>query len=139
MSARYSTSPTLRLRIAESPTRRIAAALLVVAFTAAVLHTALYGYPWLALALLTLQIGVLIRARQFDVEGAVLAWNAGRWTLEQGSHCRSIALQRAHCLPWVTYLCWREDNGLNRQLWFFADASDRHQLRRLRVRLTIEG
>ena len=111
----------------------------MVAFTAAVLHTALYGYPWLALALLTLQIGVLIRARQFDVEGAVLAWNAGRWTLEQGSHCRSIALQRAHCLPWVTYLCWREDNGLNRQLWLFADASDRQQLRRLRVRLTIEG
>ena len=76
--------------------------------------------------------------RPRPLAGAALCWRAGCWTLERGADRRALALRRAHCLPWVTYLEWREENGNVERAWLYSDSGEREQLRRLRVRLRLE-
>ena len=107
-------------------------------FCVALLHTGTRGYPWLATGLGAVYLLMCLRSPGRPLTGSVLAWRAGRWSIEYGVVRSELTLQRAHCLPWVTYLQWRESDGSTARVWLFNDSVDREQLRRLRVRLQLE-
>ncbi|RLQ21491.1 hypothetical protein DWB85_12075 [Seongchinamella sediminis] len=71
--------------------------------------------------------------------GAVLVWNMGQWSLRQGGVERPIEVVRGHCLPWLTCLGWRSRAGGSGILLLFGDSASRQELRRLRVRLRLQG
>jgi hypothetical protein len=71
--------------------------------------------------------------------GSALSWCAGRWQLHRAGEVRELTLLRGHCLPLVTFVAWREAGGVRGRAWLFADSAPREQLRRLRVRLVLEG
>ena len=136
MSAKYSTSPTLHLAIADSPGYRRGQWLFHLILGLAAFDLATGGYPlcWLVLPLLPLSC---YRYRRQPLVGAMLVWNRGRWALRCVAVEYPIEIERGHCLPWCTFLGWRYLDGGRGALLLFSDSASREELRRLRVRLQL--
>ena len=140
MSARYSTSPALILRIGRSRLR----AALYGAFCLVTVY-ALWllcdrGYVALA-ALLALPVaGLLWHLRRDPMEGAELRWRRGLWTLETAGTPRVLSpTGRCAVTPWVIYLSFTDlPAGAGGRMWLFPDSAPHQQLRQLRVRLTLQ-
>ena len=107
MSPRSSTSPKLHLPIAESRRARYLQLGVFLAALAAIAVIALEGRAALAALLaipLFCSLPKLIGQPQI---GCVLAWRAGRWSLDRGAGFQAITLA-AGCrvTPWVVIVCW---------------------------------
>lgn len=138
MSAKYSISPTLYLKTAESHLYMRCQGLLIAAVALALFELMLGGYYLLVMVLGTCLLCFLRFSWQQRPVGAVIRWQQGEWTLESGGQVLSIALRRGHCLPWLTFVAWQAEPGKKGQVWLFNDSAPYHDLRRLRVRLRIE-
>lgn len=140
MSARYSNSPALHLRIADSPLRRLCQHLLALLCLGSLWLLARGGYPALACSLIAPTAYLLYQCWPQPLLGAGLGWRGGQWWLQRvGDEVMVQLLPGSVCLPWVVYLKWRElPSGRRGQLWLFADSVPGHELRQLRVRLTID-
>jgi hypothetical protein len=139
LSARYSSSPAIHLRVGDSRLR-------------AVLHGALclvcvYAL-WLLCArgnvvivvLLALYVTYLLSHLRCDPAlGVELRWRQGLWTLEHAGVQRMILpTRRSTITPWVIYLAFSDlQAGPGGHLWLYVDSACSEQLRRLRVRLTL--
>jgi hypothetical protein len=139
LSARYSSSPAVQLRIGKSRLRAVLYAALCVATLYALWGIYARGYLILAWLLAPLATGLLWRLRHDARVGVELCWQQGRWTLQQGTQQRVITLTRhSTATPWVIYLAFSElPTGHRGQLWLYADSTSAEQLRRLRVRLAL--
>lgn len=140
LSVKYFGSPTLHLRIGKS---RIRSALhktfcLVCFYALYLLYIRGYAVAVLALAPLVAYLLWCMRSDPFVSAG--LRWGRGVWLLERDGRCSVITPTRRSVLtPWVMYLAYTEESqGPRGHLWLFLDSADRTQLRRLRVRLTLE-
>ncbi len=139
MSARYLTSPSLDLRIGRSRLRVLFYLQLALCLGASLFLLARQGYPALALALLAPAAGCLIvQLRNNGV--TALCWRAGQWTLQRGAERIPIRiLPGSNCLPWAIYLGWASlDDQRRGSLWLFPDSAAVGDLRRLRVRLSMQ-
>lgn len=139
MSARYSTSPSLDLRIGRSRFRGLLYLQLALCLGASLFLLGRQGYPVLALALLApTACCFIIQLRSSSV--TALCWCAGQWTLQLGSECIPIRISSgSSCLPWLIYLDWSSLDGQRRgALWLFPDSAAAGDLRRLRVRLSMQ-
>lgn len=115
-------------------------ALFFVLFGLALLRLSQRGYPLLALLLIpcgTLCCWQLARQR---LAGACITWRQGEWQLEHGGGNRAISVRGCSTsLPWLIYLAWIEmGNGRRASVFLLPDSAPAEQLRRLRVRLTLE-
>lgn len=141
MSAKYSSSPVLRLNIGKSRYRRFlhGAFCLCTCFALYLLYAR--GYPVLALVLLPPVSLILWRLRREPMAGAVVCWRCGNWTVEHGALSQAVCIRpNSSCLPWVIYLAWRElPAGHRGSVWLFADSAPPGQLRSLRARLALQG
>jgi hypothetical protein len=140
LSARYSGSPTLDLRIGESRLRAVLHAMLCMVCLYALYLIHARGHTGGMVLLALLVVYLLQRLRRDPLVAAKLLWRQGLWTLEQQGVCRDISLTR-RCVvtPWVIYLAFiYESEGPRGHLWLYADSAAHTQLRRLRVRLTLE-
>jgi hypothetical protein len=137
LSARYSTSPSLNLRIGRSRLRGLLYLLLALCLGASLVLLGRQGYPLLALSLLA-PAGCCFIAQLRRDGVTALEWGAGQWTLRRGSERIPIRiLPGSSCLPWVIYLGWASLVDQRRgSLWLFADSAPAADLRRLRVRLS---
>lgn len=139
MSNRYSLSPKLRLRIAESSQRRLGFfALLLFYLTTTVLCIS-RGYPGLALFCAVTGACVLHGLARSRWVGAQLTWSHGVWSVEsQGLRHNVEVLPHSLALPWVIYLVLRvQPQGRRECLWLFSDSAATRELRKLRVRLRL--
>jgi hypothetical protein len=127
LSARYSSSPALHLRIGESRLRSTLYYALCLACVYALWLVFTRGYVVLVVLLIPL----------VAVE---LCWRQGRWTLERaGVHRVIVPTRRSTATPWVIYLAFSDlSAGRGGYLWLYADSASKDQLRRLRVRLTLD-
>ncbi len=139
MSARYSSSPTLQLKIGRSRRRAVLWLLLCIATLCTLWGIQTRGYPLLCLLLTPLAAGLLERLRHDSMVGAQLCWRRGQWTLQQGTRQRVIIpTGRSTATPWVIYLAFSEPaTGGSGQYWLYTDSACPDQLRRLRVRLAL--
>lgn len=137
MSARFSNSPSLRLVIADSAICSLLYCLFCLLVAASLWRLALRGYPVTALALLPLAVLFCRRLASRPLVGAVIRWERGEWTLEQGGVCRTLCRERSHCVsPWLTCLAWNESpEAPAAYVFLFPDSAPADGLRRLRVRL----
>ena len=141
MSAKYSNSPALRLRLASSRLRRRLLLLLSGAALIALYLLWQQGYPWLSASLIPL-ISFLGWAQWRDrLQDVTLCWDKGTWSLQYSGLKHTVeVLPASTCLPWVVYLVGRDlTTGRRWQSWVFRDSADQESLRRLRVRLTLGG
>lgn len=141
MLSRYSSSPALRLSIANSAISRwfvwayVGLSLLVLLLLYSVsyaLIAAALSAPLLAVVL------PLLWSNERHSHAIVLCWRAGQWTLDKGAGAEPIALLPQSCAqPWVIYLSWRElRSGSRDSMWIFPGTGN--ELRALRVRLTLD-
>ncbi|MCB1675404.1 MAG: hypothetical protein KDI01_03895 [Halioglobus sp.] len=140
MSARFSSSPALRLHIGNSRIRSAAFGALALGSGAALYLIRARGYPVLAGSLLAPVLAVLWYLRQERWRGAQISWHRGVWQLQAGGRREAIVMSpRSGGFPGLLYLAWREA-GSNRRgsVWLFADSAPAEELRRLRVRLLLE-
>lgn len=139
MSARYSSSPTLQIRIGKSRCRLVLWLLLCVATLCALWGIHMRGYPGLCLLLAPPAAGLLWRLRHDVMAGAQLCWRRGQWTLQQGARQRVIIpTRRSTVMPGVIYLAFSEPaTGRSGQCWLYTDCVPDDQLRLLRVRLAL--
>ena len=137
MSAKYSTSPTLHLAIADSPSYRRGQWLFHLLLGLAAFDLATGGYPLFWVLLPLLPISCYLCRRQPQV-GSLLVWNRGRWLLRCAGVEYPIELRRGHCLPWFTFVGWRYLDGRHGVLLLFSDSASGRELRRLRVRLRLQ-
>jgi hypothetical protein len=140
LSARLSSSPTLHLKIGESRLRAaLCGALCLICFYALWL---LYvrGYVFLVFPLALLVTGLLWRLCRDSTVGIELRWHQGLWTLEHAGVQRVICpTRRSTATPWVIYLAFTDQPvGPGGHLWLYVDCASTAQLRRLRVRLTLD-
>lgn len=140
MSTRYSTSPALHLRIGKSRLRATLYSALCLACIYAFWLLYERGYVGFVVLLALLVTGLLWRLRRDPMVGVELRWHQGLWTLEQNGVHRTICpTRRSTAMPWVIYLAFSDlPAGPGGYMWLYADCSTRQQLRRLRVRLTLE-
>ena len=140
MSARYSSSPTLHLAIADSRQYRCLLVALALAALSSLFLLYLRGYPELVPALLPLAAYSLRRLDDQVPRECFLYWRQGTWWLERDKVTSQVEVHpRSACLPWVTCLVYTPvPRGHSRRVWIFADSCDRQSLRRLRVRLTLQ-
>ena len=140
MSARYFNSPALHLRIGESRLRTALYYTLCLVCTYALFLLYARGYVVIVLLFALSTSFLLWRLRSDSLVGAELCWCQGVWTLEQAGVRRVIIpTSRSTITPWVIYLAFRElPTGPTDQLWLYADSACSQQLRRLRVRLTVD-
>ena len=139
MSARYSTSPSLSLKIGKSRVRAALCAAFCLVTVCALWLLCARGHAPLV-ALLTLPVARLLWClRQDPMEGAELRWHGGLWTLETAATQRVISpTGRCAITPWVIYLSFTDlPAGGGGRIWLFHDSAPSQQLRRLRVRLTL--
>jgi hypothetical protein len=70
----------------------------------------------------------------------VIAWRDGEWQLQQGAVVRTVSLARSHTvLPWLIYLAWTGSaDAPGGSVFLFSDSAQADELRRLRVRLTLQ-
>ena len=140
MSAKYFSSPTLHLRIGKS---RLGFSLYIglsVVVVAALWLLYERGYGSLVLMSSVLATTLMWSLSKDSMEGLALSWCQGSWTLERDGVQRSVALgPRCISTSWVIYLpVFDLSTGQVEHLWLYADSVPREQLRRLRVRLTLE-
>ena len=138
MSVKYSTSPTLRLRVANSRHYLCCQILFITAVALALFELGRGVHPLLIGLLIPGLLSFVWRAGRQTLVGTVVCWQHGKWVLESGDQIYPIALRRWHCLPWVTFVAWQFESGKKDQIWLFSDSAPRHDLRRLRTRLRIE-
>lgn len=140
MSAKYSTSPALRLIVGNSSVRCYLYAVLCLCGAAALYLLYARGYPLLCSVLLPPVVCLLLRLRRDPMVGSIVQWRQGIWTMERAQAVHVVrVLPQSACLPWVIYLAWRELPGGKRgDLWLFPDSASAEQLRRLRVRLSLQ-
>jgi hypothetical protein len=140
LSARYSNSPALHLRIGESRLRTTLyyALCLICVYAVWLLYTR--GYAVLVVLLILLLTGLLWLLRRDPVVAVELRWRQGIWTLEHAGVRRVIVpTRRSTATPWVIYLAFSDlSAGRGGHLWLYADCASSDQLRRLRVRLTLD-
>lgn len=141
MSAKYSNSPALHLRLASSGLRRRLLLLLTSAACCALYLLWQQGYSWLASIILPLVVWLTWAQWRDRLQDAVLCWDRGEWSLQYLQQKQVIeVLPGSTCLPWVIYLAGRDvSSGRRWQSWIFSDCADRENLRRLRVRLILGG
>jgi hypothetical protein len=140
LSVRYSNSPALHLRIGESQLRgTLHRAFCLVCYYALWLIF-VRGYTILVVLLTLLVTSLLWHLRRDRFVAVELRWQQGLWTLERAGEQRHIVLtKRSTATPWVIYLGFSDVSaGCCGHLWLFADCSSSEQLRRLRVRLTLD-
>lgn len=140
MSVRYSNSPSLHLAVAKSSIYCSLHALLCLFVIFSLYRLCQLGSPVLALALLPVAILACWRLAQQRLAGATVCWSKGQWTIEAGTQCMPVKLERSStCLPWVIYLAWDQGEGSGRgSVFLFPDCASVQDLRRLRVRITLE-
>ncbi len=141
MSALSWNSPALRLRIGDSRWQRRLLALLAVALAGGLWLIDRRGYPWLSWSLLVPEALIWLALARQRWRGADLCWQSGGWALERGGAAMAIEpCPGSVCLPWGVYIPYREGAGGRRgRLWLFADSVEPGALRRLRVRLALQG
>lgn len=138
MSAKFSTSPSLRLRIAESQTCFRLQLAMFVAGLCAVTVIALEGRPQLASLLFMVLFCSLPRLMGQPAVGQVISWRQGHWLLDRGSGDEPVKLAAASvATPLAIHFCWQAGREHGR-LWLFQDSGDAAELRKLRVRLGLE-
>ena len=140
MSARYSSSPALHLRIGESWLRTALYYTFCLICVYALWLIFTRGYVVLVVLLILLVTGLLWHLRCDPLVGVELRWCRDRWTLERAGVQRVIVpTRRCTATPWVIYLAFSDQSaGHGGHLWLYADSASRDQLRRLRVRLTLD-
>jgi Membrane-bound toxin component of toxin-antitoxin system len=140
LSAKYSTSPSLRLQIADSRFCRWLQLGLFAACLCALGLVAGDGRPELAFLLLVPLFCSLPRLVGQPLAGATLAWRDGRWSLDRGCGQEPVILARGcRATPLSIYIRWQGINGERGDLWLFPDSGLADELRKLRVRLRLEG
>jgi membrane-bound toxin of toxin-antitoxin system len=140
LSARYSSSPTLRLPIAESRICALWQGAFIISLALALVQLALRGYPWLAATLMLIICCLVPALCRQAMTGQVVHWRQGNWYLERGGVETLIRLHSScRASPLGIYLCWCNEGGARESVWLFADSAPPEQLRRLRVRLALEG
>jgi membrane-bound toxin of toxin-antitoxin system len=139
LSARYSTSPGLRLRIGESRHRAFLHAALCVITLCAVVAICARGYAPVALLLMPVALILLWQIRRDPMVGAELIYQQGVWHLQRGEiHCRIAPAKRSISAAAVIFLAFTEQpSGRAGHIWLFTDSASAQALRRLRVRLTL--
>ncbi|MFC1578817.1 protein YgfX [Pseudomonadota bacterium] len=139
MSARYSTSPALNLQIGKSRLRRRLYALFSLCHAATIFLLNQRGYPVLALILLAPTAWCYLSLLRDDGVTAI-SWRAGEWTVSQGPETIPVCvLPGSSCLPWGIYLSWAALADHRRgSVFLFADSAPAGELRRLRVRLSLQ-
>ena len=140
MSARFSNSPALHLTVGSSALRRVLVGALYLCTAYSLYRLYLRGYPLLSLSLLPLAVCCCWRLGAEPWCGVSVCWRRGQWSLEQGEKQTVIVIgPGSTCLPWLIYLAWTElPGGRSGSLWLFPDSAPAAELRRLRVRLTLE-
>ena len=140
MSARYSTSPSLRLTVGRSLIYRVLQVLVCLLTLCALFRLAQRGYPLLALLLLPPVCLCWHTLAKQKFAGAVISWHGGEWLLTQGNSSRAIEIVPGSlCLLPVIYLVWIDNASQRREsVFLFGDSAPAQQLRHLRVRLTLE-
>ena len=139
MSAKYSSSPALRLIVGKSRLRRLlhGAFCLCSCFALSLLYAR--GYQGLAVLLLP-PVGLLLwRLHREPMACAVVCWKRGNWTVQHNAINQAVRIcSNSTCLPWVIYLAWQElPAGRRGSVWLFADSAPPGQLRCLRARLAL--
>ena len=140
MSARYSNSPALRLEIARS---RIYCSLHFVFSLLTIVS--LYrigerGYPVLTLLLLPMAALCCWQTARQTLAGGLVRWERDHWYIGGGKEPGTVTLERSStCLPWVIYLAWVDPARPTRgSALLFPDSVPANDLRRLRLRLTLQ-
>jgi len=140
LSARYSNSPALHLRTGESRLRTALyyALCLICVYALWLIFTR--GYVVLVVLLIPLVTGLLWHLRRDPLVAVELRWRQGLWTLEHAGVQRVILpTRRSTITPWVIYLAFSDlQAGPGGHLWLYVDCACSQQLRRLRVRLTLD-
>jgi len=141
LSARYSNSPALHLRIGESRLRAALHGLLCLVCVYALCLIYARGYVVIVVLLAVVVTGLLGRLRCDPLVGVELRWRRGLWTLERAGVQRVILpTRRSTITPWVIYLAFSDlPAGPGGHMWLYVDCACSQQLRRLRVRLTLVG
>ena len=141
MSAKYSSSPALRLIIGRSRLRRILHGAFCLCSCYALFLLYVRGYPALAFLLLPPVSLLLWQLHGQAMVGAVICWRSGNWTVQHCAINRAVRVRASStCLPWVIYLAWQElPAGRPGAVWLFADSAPPQQLRCLRARLALQG
>ena len=98
------------------------------------------GYFGLACALLPAAIVLVMSLRRDALTGCELCWHQSQWSLVRGRERQPVAVSpHSICLPGLVYFAWREQPaGRLCHAWIFGDCAPAGQLRRLRVRLTLQ-
>lgn len=143
MLSRYSSSPALRLSIADSAISRWLVWAYAGVCLLALLLLCSVGYAFIAAVLLMPLLAIvlpLLRSNEPHNAGIVLFWRAGQWALDKGAGPQPIELLPQSCVqPWVIYLSWRELRAGGRDsMWIFPGIGTGNELRALRVRLTLD-
>lgn len=138
MLRKYSNSPEVALRVLESRQRAwcyLALSGLLVGLLA-VLY--LRGYPWL-LPGGVLCLGWLARLAREPLQGALIRWRRGAWSVEDAARTGAIEVTGGRAVGPVICLRWRYRGGyFYHDLVLFPDSADHEELRRLRRRLRLE-
>jgi hypothetical protein len=139
LSARYSSSPALRLRIGKSRARH--ALYLALCFTTCYALFLLHrdGYTYLCLPLFPLATFLLWRLRRPTSNVVELCWRQDVWTIERAHQSRVIIPgARSTVLPWVIYLPFTVlSEGRKDCLWIFLDSVPGEHWRQLRARVNL--
>lgn len=140
MSARYSSSPTLHLKIGNSHLRIVLYCCFNLGLLLALALLYQRGWPLLAFALVIPVGAALWRMRLDPMVGASLGWCDGVWQLQNHDEVMVITLsKRSVATRWFIYVAFQRDGGdAVRSLWLLPDSAPSAQLRLLRVRLTLE-
>lgn len=139
MSIRYYFSPALRLKIGKSKLLLALHGALCLVLLCAVYLVYARGYTLLVVPVATIGLALLCMLRFNPSEGSELCWRQGVWTLERNDIIREISLSRGSmALPWLVYIRFIDlTAGFTGHIWLYADCASTHQLRLLRVRLTL--
>lgn len=140
MSARYSNSPALRLLIARSRIYCLLHFVLSLLAIFGLYRIGERGYPVLALLLLPVMALCCWQTARQTLAGSLLSWKRGQWFISRGAETTPVTLERSStCLPWVIYLAWIDPaRPARRSALLFPDSVPANDLRRLRVRLTLQ-
>lgn len=140
MSAKFSTSPALRLTIGKSRIRTFLHRALCCCVLLALSLAYLQSYLTLALLLSPFAALLLWLLSHDSGVASIVCWQDGMWMVERNGHAQIVSIsQRSTGLPWVIYLAWQKlPAGRRESVWLFADSAPAQQLRRLRVRLSLQ-
>ena len=141
MSNRYSTSPALQLKVGDSKLRVALHGALCLILIYILCSLYLRGYALLIFPVATVGVIVLWWVGRNSMRGVELRWRQGCWTLERDGIITEISLSRSsRALPWLIYIAFTDvAAGSIGHLWLYSDCAPQYQLRRLRVRLTLQG